>query len=110
MHETVTSSMQLASGRRTPPLPSTGAGQGEGVPTVLLEGPHEMSATLYPEHRFLHLSLAVATAANEADRLEEAFQAAVDQVCTVMDWPVGHVYLATDAGELVACDVWHLAD
>lgn len=58
---------------------------------------------------YVRLLRSVATAANEAASPEAALQAAVDQVCTVMRWPLGHVFLPTaDRTRLVSTAIWHL--
>jgi c-di-GMP-specific phosphodiesterase len=46
-----------------------------------------------------------------AESSDGSLQWAVDLVCAVTGWPVGHVYLLLPASkELVSTDVWHLAD
>lgn len=53
----------------------------------------------------------VAIAANEATEPAEAFQIAVDQVCSAIRWPVGHAYLLNgDAATLASANLWHLDD
>jgi PAS domain S-box-containing protein len=61
---------------------------------------------------FVHLLQVVATAANQVSSIETALQAAVDQVCAHIGWPVGHVYLARDGDPyaLSSTDIWHLDD
>jgi len=60
----------------------------------------------------VQLLQAVAMAANQATSLEQALQIAVDQICTRIGWPVGHVYLAPDVGPyaLASTNIWHFAD
>ena len=53
----------------------------------------------------------IATAANEASSLESAFQIALDRICALAEWPVGHVYLADDEkGCLVPSKIWSVAE
>ena len=41
---------------------------------------------------------------------DTSLQWAVDHVCALTHWPVGHIYLLDDADELQPTGVWHLAD
>jgi len=61
---------------------------------------------------FVQLLQAVAVAANQATSLQQALQTAIDQICTRIGWPVGHVYLAPEAGPyaLASTNIWHFAD
>jgi len=52
----------------------------------------------------------VATAANEADTVEDAIRTTLDEVCAYAGWPVGHAWLPGPSGELVSAGIWHLAD
>jgi PAS domain S-box-containing protein len=67
---------------------------------------------LQQQTTFVHLLQAVAVAANEARSLENALQQAINQICTFIGWPVGHVYLAAknDQQTLLSTNLWHLAD
>lgn len=61
--------------------------------------------------RHVRLLLGVAAAANEATSPDAALQAAIDQICAVMGWPVGHVFLpAADGPRLLPTAIWHLGD
>ncbi len=51
------------------------------------------TGSLYDKQQHLRLLQAVAVAANESRNLEEALQAAVDQICDHHGWPVGYAYL-----------------
>jgi PAS domain S-box-containing protein/diguanylate cyclase (GGDEF)-like protein len=55
---------------------------------------------------------AIAVAANEADTVEEALRACLNNVCTYSGWPVGHVYLCDPKNpeKLVSSDIWHMTD
>ena len=52
----------------------------------------------------------VAVAANEAVTFEDAAATALASVCGFTGWPVGHLYLADDAGGMAPTAVWHLDD
>ncbi len=60
----------------------------------------------------LDLLRSIAAASNRATSLEEALHTAVDEVCSFMGWPVGHVYMLDerDGAELVPTDIWHIDD
>lgn len=53
----------------------------------------------------------VAAAANEASTVDEAFATALDRVCSYTGWPVGHVYMTDESGEvMLPTSIWHLDD
>jgi diguanylate cyclase (GGDEF)-like protein/PAS domain S-box-containing protein len=69
------------------------------------------TGALYDKQQHLRLLQAVAVAANETRSLDEALQAAVDQICTHFGWPAGHAYLAVGATSvLTLSEIWYLAD
>lgn len=69
------------------------------------------TGALYDKQKHLRLLQSVAVAANESRSLEEALQAAVDQICMHFGWPVGHAYLAVGATSvLTLSETWYLAD
>ena len=51
-------------------------------------------------------------AANEADTVDEAMKACLDEICAYAGWAVGHVYLSADdaTGILKPSGIWHLDD
>lgn len=59
---------------------------------------------------FLELMRTVATAANEASTIEQAMQVSVDAVCSLLDWPIGHLWLCPKGNphELYSTEVWKL--
>jgi PAS domain S-box-containing protein len=61
---------------------------------------------------FLQLLQDVTVAASQASTLEAGLQVAVDQVCTLIGWPVGHAYVASAQRPyaLAPTNIWHLAD
>ena len=48
----------------------------------------------------------VTVAANEAETLEVAAQAALEAVCAHTGWPIGHLYLVNSLGDLDPTGVW----
>ena len=68
------------------------------------------SETLNEQTKYLHLLERIAVAANEASVVDEAMQICLDEVCTLIGWPVGHVYLLAEdgSGELLPTQLWHL--
>jgi len=51
----------------------------------------------------------IAVAANEASSAEVAFQTALDKICELADWPIGHATFA-DEGGMAPTKIWHLRD
>src|SRR2546423_14638925 len=71
----------------------------------------QASGALYDKQRHLRLLQAVGVACNESRSLNEALQAAVDQMCAHFEWPVGHAYLAVGTTSVLALsDIWYVAD
>lgn len=68
--------------------------------------------TLKKNAAYMQLLKEVAVAANDARNVESAMQAAIDHVCRIIGWPVGHLYLLTRTPEnvLVPTDLWHIED
>ena len=64
---------------------------------------------LYANQGHLRLLQAVAIAANESSSLDDALLSAVDQICTMLGWPIGHAYL-TITEILALSDIWYVAD
>lgn len=64
------------------------------------------------EATFVQLLQNVAVAANQATSVEEALQAALDDICRVICWPVGHLWLTRPDGktELHSTGLWHEDD
>lgn len=53
----------------------------------------------------------VALGANLTSSSEEAFMFALNEICAITEWPVGHVYMYDEEAELlVPTDIWHLSD
>src|SRR5262249_18455487 len=60
----------------------------------------------------LQLLQRTAAAANESSSVEEALAVALDEVCDLTGWPVGHALLVSrdDPAELVSTGVWRIGD
>ncbi len=58
-------------------------------------------------NNFTQLLRTVATAANEAESVEDALRASVEEICARTKWPLGHVYLV-DGDSLASSGVWHM--
>jgi len=61
----------------------------------------------------LQLLEAVATAANQAETLEEALRFAVEEICRFTGWPLGHCYLGLRSGNrivLKSSNIWQGAN
>ncbi len=53
----------------------------------------------------------VASAANAASTVDEAFQISLEKICKYTGWPVGHVYIVSEKkGRLFSSAIWHMAD
>jgi len=68
--------------------------------------------SLQQQMTFVHLLQTVTVAATEVVTLENTLQIVVRQICTHIGWPVGHVYLGSEAGPyaLTSTEIWHLTD
>ncbi len=69
-------------------------------------------ANLKKESSFVELLKRIAVTANEASNIEEALQVCLDEVCNLMNWPIGHVFMPREDGSgiLVPTGLWHLKD
>lgn len=69
------------------------------------------TGVLYDKQQHLKLLQSVAVAANESPSLDDALQAAVDQMCMHLGWPVGHAYLAIGTTAILTLsDIWFVGD
>jgi diguanylate cyclase (GGDEF)-like protein/PAS domain S-box-containing protein len=61
---------------------------------------------------FTQVMAVVAEAANRASTVDEAMQVGVDEICTRVGWPVGHVWMLAQSqpGTLQGTSIWHLRD
>src|SRR5206468_6413913 len=61
------------------------------------------------ESAFVHLLRVVTSVSNESTTIEEPLQTALDAVCALTGWPIGHALLKTDEKEeLSSTGLWHL--
>ena len=66
-------------------------------------------AALHERTMAVQLLNSVAIAAREAPNVAQALQAALNAVCTIMKWPVGHALILDKAGDaLTSGKLWHL--
>ena len=73
--------------------------------------PAELLDELRLTNAHLELVRRLAMAANEVYTSRRVYQDAVDRVCALTGWPVGHVYRRDqETGDLVDSDVWHCED
>src|SRR5262249_20210098 len=64
---------------------------------------------LRTENAFVHLLRVVTSVSNESTTLEEPLQTALDAVCGLTGWPIGHALLKIeDKEELASTHLWHL--
>ena len=57
---------------------------------------------------YIHLLNEVAVAANEAISVEAALLLALQSICRVTDWPVGHALKSRADGSLESTGIWHV--
>ena len=71
----------------------------------------QATGELHDRQQHLRLLQAVAVAANESPSLDDALQAAVDEVCAYFGFPIGHAYLAIGNSSILALsDIWFVGD
>ena len=70
-----------------------------------------MLSRLKREVAFVEVLQDIAVAANAATSIEEPTREALQRVCSMMKWPVGHAYLLDRTnGVLASSAIWHLHD
>jgi PAS domain S-box-containing protein len=61
--------------------------------------------------RLLTLLQNISLGVDAADMAEQAFQVALTELCRFMNWPLGHVFLWSEAeGKLVSSRIWYVTD
>ena len=100
------------SSRETNRATTKSSRRGTGTPRV---GPERSSWTereARAVESYTRVLKAVATAANTLAPPEEALQVAIDQVCRLTGWPVGHVYVPASDGtlDLTPTSLWFFDD
>ncbi len=70
----------------------------------------ETEVALQQETAFMKLIQLIAIAANQAQSIDEAFQASLNRICEFTKWPVAHVYFRDDerASTLTPSTLWYL--
>ena len=65
---------------------------------------------LLREAMIVHLLQGVAAAANEAPTVDLALQSSLEWICSVIGWPVGHVYIRSKESKdcLLSTNIWYL--
>lgn len=63
------------------------------------------------EHELLKLLQKISLAVAEANSIDDAFDQVLGQICRFMGWPLGHVYVWSEAADaLVSSRIWYMAD
>lgn len=72
---------------------------------------HKRSQVKLTEEKvFVRLLHHLTVVSNQAKSVLEAMQQSIDEICSYMNWPVGHAYLPSDYDPrlFIPTDVWHL--
>lgn len=71
----------------------------------------ELERRLTAESQAMALLSRVAIAANESSSVNDALRAALDEVCAISGWSIGHAWLlAPDGDGFLSSGVWHVDD
>lgn len=70
----------------------------------------QAQAELAQTNKIVKLLQAVTAAANEATNSEAALQICLESICNHTGWPVGHVYIPAETGELIPTKLWNIKD
>ncbi len=62
------------------------------------------------EKHYERLLQLVAVASNQASSFEGAMRICLEAVCKSTQWPLGHLYLVNDYGNLIPTKLWHVED
>ncbi len=82
----------------------------ERVNLRTLELRDALDALIRNEQRAMLLK-EVASAANAASTVDEAFQISLEKICNYTGWPIGHVYIVSGInGRLFSSAIWHMTD
>ncbi len=74
-------------------------------------GKRPSAASRPGETAYLRILRQVSEAANDATGIEAPLRVALDEVCALTGWPVGHVFFkAEDRDEMVPAPLWHMDD
>jgi diguanylate cyclase (GGDEF)-like protein/PAS domain S-box-containing protein len=67
-----------------------------------------LERALSREMLYVRLLHSVAVAANEAGSVVEAIGVALDRICELAGWPLGHCWMARpESSEMIAAPIWH---
>jgi len=96
----------------TPILDNKGSFVGSSSLVMDITERTRVETALKREAAFTSLLQKIASTANESPTIEAALQVCLDEVCTLMDWPIGHVYMPSndETGALMPTKTWHLKD
>jgi len=84
--------------------------EAEGIAESATRDLYETIQEVRRASAFVGVLQRVAEAANDAASLEEAAATAIEEVCRLMGWPVGHLYVVDEPGHLESTRIWHLDD
>ncbi len=68
------------------------------------------SNALEIETRYVKLLQSIAVASNEASSINEAGQIALEKICELIKWPVGHMLIKDNSENFVSSGVWYLGN
>jgi GAF domain-containing protein len=72
-------------------------------------GRQPRAATRQAGNAYLKILRQVGEAANDATTIEAPLRVALDEICALTGWPVGHVFLkAEDRDEMIPAPLWHM--
>lgn len=75
---------------------------------------YNLSEPIAPQsdkHRLMLLLQDISLAVNQVESIDAAFADVLAYICRFMDWPLGHVYVWSEASdELVSSRIWYMAD
>ena len=74
-----------------------------------IRGRRQSERALLQETMFVQLLQGVASAANEAPTVELALETSLNWICSLIGWPVGHVWLCSkdSPSRLTPTDIWY---
>jgi len=109
--EHIQSEMTIDGGRRMVDLRKVGIpGGGAVVVATDVTERKQVEALQIAQLRSLELLHEIGDAIQDAETLEDAYEACLHKLCEHMDWPIGHVFVPDRANVdvLVSAKVWHM--
>ncbi|MFO7681538.1 MAG: GAF domain-containing protein [Chloroflexota bacterium] len=65
----------------------------------------------FDKHRLVQLLQDISLTVDQAETITAAFNTVLARICRFMDWPLGHVYVWSEATDkLVSSRIWYMAD